>query len=180
MRYPFAFDRVCEFTLLLVLVPGARSGISAGEYGCSITGLMPGRTHSYSSAGYTTNIDRRRSSWVAALVFKSLGPLWSGTVGAQHVISLPDPPRFAPVRKCTSSEQNGSTSIYSGGADKSYEVVDADLTYAHAVVARNLRAKLGNTAYYTGGLQQPSSGTIRRKYRSATYLRCTRRLPLRR
>ena len=132
--------------------------------GCSITGpYAPGARIPYSSAGYTTNIDPTPIVVGSCAGFQvARVPLWSGTVGAQHVISLPG---SASLRASAQMHFVGAEwlniDFIPAERDKSYEVVDADLTYAArgwslGIFGRNL----GNTAYYTGGLQQPFVGGL--------------------
>jgi iron complex outermembrane receptor protein len=132
--------------------------------GCSITGpYAPGARIPYSSAGYTTNIDPTPIVVGSCAGFQvARVPLWSGTVGAQHVISLPG---SASLRASAQMHFVGAEwlniDFVPAERDKSYEVVDADLTYAArgwslGIFGRNL----GNTAYYTGGLQQPFVGGL--------------------
>ena len=126
--------------------------------GCSITGpFAPGARIPYSSAGYTTNIDPTPIVVGDCAGFQvARVPLWSGTVGAQHVFSLPG---SASLRASAQMHFVGAEwlniDFIAAEREKSYEIIDADLTYAArrwslGIFGRNL----GNTAYYSGGLQQ--------------------------
>lgn len=127
--------------------------------GCSITGpYAPGARIPYSSAGYTTNIDPTPIVVGNCAGFQvARVPLWSGTVGAAHVVDLPG---SASLRASAQMHFVGAEwlniDFIPAEREKSYEVFDADLTYTATrwslgVFGRNL----GNRAYYTGGIQQP-------------------------
>jgi len=133
--------------------------------GCNITGpYPPGATIPYSSAGRTTNVGP-----LPIVVGNCAGfqvarvPLWSGTVGYDHVFDLSDGASLrAGARMRFVTAEWLSIDFISAEREKPYEVVDADLTYDHAkqwsvsVFGRNL----GNTVYYTGGIQQTFVGGL--------------------
>jgi len=133
--------------------------------GCNITGpYAPGATIPYSSAGRTTNVGP-----LPIVVGNCAGfqvarvPLWSGSVGYDHVFDLSDGASLrAGVRMRFVTAEWLSIDFISAEREKPYEVVDADLTYDHAkqwsvsVFGRNL----GNTVYYTGGIQQTFVGGL--------------------
>ncbi len=133
--------------------------------GCNISGpYAHGATIPYNSAGRTTNVGP-----LPIVVGNCAGfqvarvPLWSGTVGYDHVFDLSDGASLrAGTRMRFVTAEWLSIDFISAERAKAYEVLDADLTYSHAkqwsvsLFGRNL----GNTVYYTGGIQQTFVGGL--------------------
>jgi len=126
--------------------------------GCNITGpYAPGAPIPYSSAGYTTNIDPTPIVVGNCAGFQvARVPLWSGTVGLQHVFNLPGSATLrAGAQMHFVDAEWLNIDFISAERARSYELIDADLTYAAPRWSVGLFGRnLGNTAYYTGGLQQ--------------------------